>query len=187
MSKQYFALLAGVAVIAAGCNQDMPVRSSADRIEANDKQQSATAPAPTAPAAPRVAAAATAPIAIPFNDIQNFDKELERSLKANPDKVTVLVEDRISLKDMPPRVDKWLAAVDSGGGKVNVKSDVPEVRSRALPLIGAAISAFQFFREHAKEAQYNAAKSYDATVFYKRDANGDRIVDRIEMQRRPGE
>lgn len=162
-----------VALAAAGC-AEAPYGSSAASASANDMK-------PVTAAAP---ASAAGPVAIPFNDMQGFDKELSRSLKNNPDKVTVVIEDRIPLKDMPNRVDKWLAAVDNGGGKVKITSDVPEPKTRALPVIGIAISAFQFFKEQAKEAQYDAAKSYDATVYYKRDANGDRIVDRIEMSRR---
>lgn len=161
-----YVLLVGVAVAMAGCIQDMPVREAADGAGARP-------------------AAAGSPVVLTFNDIQTFDKEMEKSLKGNPEKVTVVVEDRVPLKEMPPRVDKWLAAVDNGGGKVNVKSDVPELRTRALPLLGAAFTAYQFFKESAKDAQYDAAKAYDATVIYKRDANGDRVVDRIEMSRRP--
>lgn len=167
-----FFLVAGSLAFITGCNQDMPVRNAEANAGADQTMQTRST---------------GTPVVVPFNDMQSFDKELAKSLTDRPEKITVTVDDRIPLKDMPGRVDKWLAAVDNGGGKVTVKSETPEPRTRAIPLIGIAISAFQLYKDHAKDSQYDAAKAYDATVYYKRDANGDRLVERIEMLRRAPE
>ena len=190
--------------IIAGCNDQFMVRGEAESpasgapysIAGPSIHRSDPVAAPVSGTQPSAQpSAALAPAAVPtrggsstqvtFNDLQAFDRLLEKSLKSDSEKVVVVMEDRVPLKEMPQRVDKWLAAVDNNGGKVNVKSDTPEIRTRALPLLGIAISAYQFFKENAKDAHYEAARDYDATVVYKRDPNGDRVVDRIEMTRRP--
>lgn len=130
---------------------------------------------------------AAKPPTIPFNDIQSFDSKLNGTLAKRPEKLVVTLEDRVTLKEMPTRINKWLTAVDNTGGKVVVlpldSGEKQEIKTRALPLL-SLFSVFGALREFVGNMTYSPAKDYNAVIYYKRDDTGDRLVDHVEMVRR---
>jgi len=142
-------------------------------------------PVPPVPVAPATQAA-TPPAQKPgpsveFADLPAFDRALSTSLSSAKAPVVVTSADRIQLQKLPPRLEKWLAAVDDSGGKIETQSvDPGALQTRAIGLIFALISAIRTAREFAKENIYAEARKYDAKIFYKTDPGGERVVDRVE-------
>ncbi len=153
--------------------------------------QATASPAPIAQPAPQVATSAPkpAPIArgpVVFNDLPSFDRELGQSLSGAKDPVVVTSADRIALQKLPPRLEKWLAAVDDGGGKIETVAENPaaEPQTRSIGLIFALIGAIRQAREFTREHQYSEARNFDAKIIYRTDAGGDRVMESIELVRR---
>ena len=120
-----------------------------------------------------------------FSDLPSFDRELAQSLSSAKEQIVVSSADRIPLRQIPPRLEKWLAAVDNSGGKIEIQSvDPTEPRTRAFGLLFALIGAIRQASEFAKQQQYTEASSFDAIIFYRLDSSGDRIMERIELTRR---
>lgn len=140
-----------------------------------------TASAP--PASTTAPAAASGPVV--FNDLPAFDRALSQSLSNAKAPVVVTSADRITLRQIPPRLEKWLAAVDDSGGKIEtLPVDGAEPQTRSLGLIFALIGAIRQAREFAKDHIYSDARNFDAKIFYRLDSSGDRVMERVELVRR---
>lgn len=127
----------------------------------------------------------SAPKPLVFADLPVFDRTFAQSLSSANGPVVVTSADFITLKQMPQRLEKWLAAVDDGGGKIETQAlDNTEPATRSIGLIFTLIGAIRQVREMARDAQYATARNFNATIFYRLDAKGDRVVDRIEMVRK---
>ena len=176
---------------AAGCATEAGVQSQAGSSTSQPVIQAAAPvvqspkPAPPSPAVlptQSVKPPAQKPgPAVEFSDLPAFDRELAASLSGATSPVAVTSADRILLQKMPPRLEKWLAAVDDSGGKIETQSvDPGAVQTRAIGLIFGLISAIRTAREFAKEHIYSEARKYDAKIFYKTDSSGERVVERVE-------
>ena len=173
--------------VAAGCAtepgiqpQSAPSVASQPAAQVPPPVAQTPKPAPVAPVAQPAKPSAQIP-SVEFTDLPTFDRELSTSLSGAKAPVVVTSADRILLQKMPPRLEKWLAAVDDSGGKIETQSvDPGAVQTRAIGLIFALISAIRTAREFAKENVYAEARKYDAKIFYKTDAGGDRVVERVE-------
>ena len=177
--------------VAAGCATEAGVPAQAG---SSTPQPVSQAPAPVAqpprPAPPASVVPPTQSVKPPaqkpgasveFFDLPVFDRQLATSLTGATAPVVVTSADRILLQNMPPRLEKWLAAVDDSGGKIETHSvDPGAVQTRSIGLIFALISAIRTAREFAKENVYAEARKFDAKIFYKTDAGGDRVVERVE-------
>ena len=120
-----------------------------------------------------------------FSDLAAIDRALAQSLTDAKSPVVVTSADHISMRQMPPRLEKWLAAVDDSGGRIETQSiDPSEPQRRFLGLIIALIGAIRQAREFVKQEQSAEARNFDAKIFYRRDANGDRVMERVEWVRR---
>lgn len=130
----------------------------------------------------------TAPAArgpVVFADLPTFDRQLAQTLSGTKDPVVITSADRITLRQMPPRLEKWLAAVDEGGGRIEMQSADPgEMQARSLGLVMALIGAIREARALAQQQQYAEARQFDAKIYYRLDAGGDRVLERIELTRR---
>ena len=153
-----------------------------------------SAPLRTPAAPPPSTAASTSPRqgvpspseTLVFSDLPNFDSSLAKSLTSARETITITSADRVTLRQMPTRLEKWLAAVDDGGGKIEtVPLDTTEPQSRSLTLIFSVLGAIRTVRDLSRTQQYVEARKYDAKIFYRSDSSGDRIMDRIELVRRP--
>jgi hypothetical protein len=138
-------------------------------------------PQPQAQAAPPKAQ-------LQFSDLQGFDRELSSSLAAPLPAVNVAFYDRITPSTMPERLQKWMAAVESGGGKVKITPPPSTVTAKSPFLIFSAANAVFNFTKASKEAadaaQFAPARTYDADIQLKVDERGDTVVDKVVFSQR---
>ena len=178
--------VAAAILVLGGCATDGgdPMTSQRDtQAVAGANSASGGASAATSATSKPAAPVATGPLV--FNDLPAFDRALSQSLSNAKTPVVVTSADRITLRQIPPRLEKWLAAVDDSGGKIEtVPVDGQEQQTRSLGLIFALIGAIRQAREFAKDHIYADARHFDAKIFYKLDASGDRVMDRVELVRR---
>jgi hypothetical protein len=96
--------------------------------------------------------------------------------------------DRISPNALPERLQRWMAAVEKGGGTVKVVPPKPSVGTRSPMLLISAItslwSASNMAKEMSANAQFKAAQAYDVDVLLKLDDRGDSVVDRVVFVKR---
>ncbi|MCF8211484.1 MAG: hypothetical protein K9K38_19090 [Rhodoferax sp.] len=137
-----------------------------------------TSPTQTAPAKPELA----------FVDIQGFDRDLTGSLSSPLPKVDVTFYDRIVPSALPVRLQTWIASVESGGGSVKVVPPKSNLTSKSPFMLIGAISSLWSASKTAKDmstqAQFNAAKDYDAEIILKVDDHGDSVVDKVVFVKR---
>lgn len=126
---------------------------------------------------------------IEFLDSQTFDRKVSRELANNPSAAVVAVNDQIPLSQLPTRLDNWLSAVDKDGGAVEVRAESsgddksPKTRSM-LAVAGIAFSAISKISEYMKESVYDPAKNYDATIYYKTNDAGVRVISSVVFTRK---
>jgi hypothetical protein len=112
--------------------------------------------------------------ALAFIDSSTFDSDLHDALSKEPGTVHITPAAPFSLNEIPPRMDKWLAAVKSGGGKVAARQDTA-VATRGL--IGMVIDVVvALFDQVAEKRLYAPAENYDATLYYGADGMVDRVM-----------
>ena len=123
--------------------------------------------------APTTVALTKPPTSLNFLDLTSFDRELSASLNVNPEKVEVSFYDPISPNQLPERIDKWMAAVESSGGKISVQrpagEPVPKGPFVLASLIGTAFSSVKTLAAIQKETAYNSARGRDALLVLERD------------------
>jgi hypothetical protein len=123
-----------------------------------------------------------------FTDLQGFDRDLSGSLSAPLPQVDVAFFDRITPSALPDRLQKWMAAVESGGGKVAVVPPKSSVTAKSPLMLVSAVStlwsANKMIKEAAVAAQYRAAAQYDAEIQLKVDDKGDTVVDKVVFKKR---
>ena len=111
---------------------------------------------------------------VAFIDSSTFDVDLHSALSKAPGTVHVTPAAPFSLNKIPPRIDKWLAAVKSNGGKVAARQDTA-LATRGL--IGMVIDVVvALFDQAAEKALYEPAEKYDATLYYGADGKVDRVL-----------
>lgn len=126
---------------------------------------------------------------IEFLDSQTFDRKVSRELANSPRTTVVAVNDQIPLSQLPARLDNWLSAVDKDGGAVEVKAESsgddksPKTRSM-LAVAGIAFSAISKISEYMKESIYDPARNYDATVYYRLNDGGVRVIASVVFTRK---
>jgi len=124
---------------------------------------------------------------VSYIDTAAFDRSLTSSLGANLERVEVPVDDRISPIAIPDRLNKWLAAVDAGGGSVQVKqveADKEKTRGFPLVLLGLAVEVVRMLRGNPEEKLYQPAANYDADILVRQGPNGERVIERVVLHRK---
>ena len=106
--------------------------------------------------------------ALRFLDSSTFDSSLRKAL-ADDDtpSTTVTFEGAMSVNALPPRLDRWLAAVAKGDdGSIAVEPDpsLPQTRSIALIGVGLVVAkqAYDWIRTYHL---YAPAKQHDVVVY----------------------
>ena len=126
--------------------------------------------------------------ALQFVDLQGFDRDLAHSLAAPLPKVEVAFVDRVAPSALPERIQKWMASVEAGGGKVRMVPPKSTVSSRSPMLLISALSTLWSASKMAKDisvsSQFRAAQAYDADIILRLDDKGDTQVDRITFTQR---
>ncbi len=163
----------------SGCETNPPAGA------ANSSQAPvATVTSSSASNATTAPATASAPkSSLEFIDLQGFDRELHQSLAATLPVVDVAFYSRISPSAMPERLQKWMAAVEAGGGKIKVTPPKSSVTAKnPFMIIGVVNFAFNLSKAAKMEAEYSQfkpAKSFDAEIVLKADGEGQSIVDKV--------
>ena len=114
---------------------------------------------------------------IVFLDSDVFDVDLARSLSVTPDSVSVTAAGPMNVNAVPPRLNAWMAAVQSRGGAVQLVRRDPDAAQQQqfftllLPIVGSALSALfpdkADVRQYMRESRtYARAEGYDMRVIY---------------------
>jgi len=129
-------------------------------------------------------AAASAEIIAPrqsltFVDLKLFDAKLSQELNGGKDRIEVEMSGKVPLNDIPERIDKWVSRVGEQGS-VEIR-EVPRTRMVIFGLLPMIFSAFQSTSE---DRLLEPAKNYNASILYRRDANGETSIERIVFTRK---
>jgi len=114
-----------------------------------------------------------------FIDLKLFDAKLSQELNSGKDRVEVEMSGKVPLNDIPERIDKWVSRVGEQGS-VEVR-EVPRTRMVIFGLLPMIFSAFQSTSE---DRMLEPAKNYNASILYRRDANGESSIERIVFTRK---
>jgi hypothetical protein len=199
-NRAYFliAVMASVA-FGAGLTVAAPSQTAAAVPEPVPVPAAGAAPAADAtPAAGAVPAADAAPapvtpaaIAVSFIDLQAFDDDLNAQLgKAGEQAVEVEFYSAVSPNQIPPRVERRLAAVRKEGGRVGIVQPQANSSTRS---IGAAIGLFSglwnfmktFEAAATERAMVRSVKDRDADIVLGRDEQGAVFIRKIVFKKRP--
>lgn len=115
---------------------------------------------------------------ITFLDSKLFDTRLSAELDSGKSVVEVEVSGRVPLSSIPGRIDRWITNVAERGGAVEIKEAGPEVRTRGL-FDGLFSMVFTAFEKMSEERLYAPSRQYNATLLYRKDANGDTVISKI--------
>jgi hypothetical protein len=130
-----------------------------------------------------VAPIAAANPQLEFIDLAGFDHSLNASLGAKLPEVNVAVVNAITATTIPPRIQTWLEAVESGGGKVTVTPPKSTVVSKNPLLLLSLISGIWNTNRAAKAIDahtlHKSARNYNAEILLKIDDKGERLIDKI--------
>lgn len=117
-----------------------------------------------------------------FIDSRIFDVELFHLLENNKDTVEVTMAGHVPLTSIPPRLDRWIAKA-AEGGTVEILPQ-PSTRIFAFSLISMAFSSLGMWEKFREESAYEQAKKYDVKIYYKRDGDGDALIEKLVLTRR---
>ena len=140
----------------------------------------------TNPAQPARPAAAKAELQ--FVDLAGFDRDLSASLSAPLPRIEVAFYDRITPSAVPERLQHWMAAVELGGGSVQVVPPKSSVTAKSpfllVSLMSSLWSASKVVKDLSMKAQFKPAQAFDAQVILKVDDKGESVVDKIVFLQR---
>jgi hypothetical protein len=119
-----------------------------------------------------------------FMDSKLFDAKLAKELQSGHDSVEIQISGRMPLNNIPSRIDRWLIA-SSDEGTVETLPSPPQAHSRGFFLIAPMVfSAFGYFTKMRDDQMYETAKKYDTKIYYRKDENGDSLIDKIVLIKR---
>ncbi len=126
---------------------------------------------------------------ITFIDAQKFDNELTTSLKQLNEPVSVNFHNPVTPNEIPQRIDKWLAAVEKSGGKINISTPVGEPTHKdpmfLFGLFSGLWNAIKTLRgEMTSYSMDDAVKNKNVNIALARDAKGSLYIQKIEFQPR---
>ncbi len=123
-----------------------------------------------------------------FIDMGGFDQSLSTSLNTASPKVEVGFYDKVAPSALPERLQKWMAAVESRGGKVKITPPPSNVTAKSPFLLISAISsiwtASGMVKDASAESRFAVAGNYDAELVLKQDDRGDTLVEKLVFVQR---
>lgn len=123
-----------------------------------------------------------------FIDMGGFDQTLSTSLNTASPKVEVSFYDKVSPSALPERLQKWMAAVESRGGKVKITPPPSSVTPKTPFLLISAISSIWsvsgMVKDASAESRFAVAGNYDAELVLKQDDKGDTLVEKLVFVQR---
>lgn len=105
------------------------------------------------------------PDSLEFFDSFSFDRKLSRSLGMDYARVEVTFPAAITLNNIPERMDKWLAAVEESGGRVQVAPESYDERGILEEIFTFFVRAYEHL---AGVCLYARAENYDALLLYEK-------------------
>ena len=158
-----------LALLLAACQSMEPAREPSDttgRLASGVHQTSLPAE--------RMAEKGSATASVSFIDSSVFDSDLHDALSKETGTVYVTPAVPFLVNKIPPRMDKWLAAVKKGGGKVVARQD-RAVATRSLISMAFDV-AVALYGQIAETMLYAPAEQYDATVYYGAEGKVERVL-----------
>lgn len=124
-----------------------------------------------------------------FVDISKFDDQLATRLASNSAVVSVGFYDKISPNSFPPRLEKWLKAVEKNGGQIAItppSSDLtPKSPAVLIGLLGSLWASIKAIREIKEERLLQATAGHDAELVLERNSAGAVVVARVNFRKSP--
>lgn len=131
-----------------------------------------------------VATVAAPSQSIMFIDSKLFDGRLYNELAKQPDKLEITMPGQVALTNISPRLDRWLSIIgENGQMQLQEIQEPAQLNQRAL---FALLPIMYSMVGEVKEAVVNAqAKRYNASVFYYKDSNGNAVISRVILTKKP--
>ncbi len=126
---------------------------------------------------------------VTFIDLQKFDDQLGLSLSNVKEPVFVNFYSPITPNEIPPRMQKWLAAVEKSGGRIDITSPegepTPKDPTIIFSIFGSMFSGIKaLIAEFDEISMENTTKSRDANILLARNTQGDLYIQKIEFKKR---
>jgi len=121
---------------------------------------------------------------ITFIDTQKFDKELAHSLVNSKNSVDVDFYNPVTPNQMPPRLEKWIAAAENSGGKITVTQPPNELAPKdPIFLLGLFTGIWQAVKlmggQYSSYTAEEGAKKRDVNIALARNAQGGLYVQKV--------
>jgi len=120
-----------------------------------------------------------------FIDLAKFDKDLAASLSSDMHSVDVFFYEKVSPNKIPERMQQWISAVESSGGKVKVETPPNEPQAKSplalLSLLGTAYSALKDQFTPPAATLLKAAQGRNAVISLERGPTGGLLVEKIQF------
>jgi hypothetical protein len=120
---------------------------------------------------------------ISFIDFTGFDRDLNHALKQGQPLVTVVMYDKVSPNSTPDRLQKWLNAVESNGGRVEIEPPPNELVARnplaLISLMGGLWNAIKATADLRDKELTQSVKGHDAVISLERNDAGNVVVGKI--------
>ena len=119
-----------------------------------------------------------------FMDSKLFDAKLGKEMEAGKEYVEVTISGRVPLSNIPPRIDRWVVK-SAEEGKVELLESKPKPKTRFLfGLIPLVFNAVGIMKNYQEERMFNQARKYDTKIYYKKDGEGDTLIEKIVFTKR---
>ena len=123
----------------------------------------------------------TAPAQVTFFDSRLFDSSLSKELSGDADTVEVTVSGKVSLNNIPNRMDQWLSTVGENG-ELTLKQAEPQLKPKFIGVLAPIV--LSMIKQMNTERTLEPAKKYNATIQYVIDRNGDSSIEKIVFTRK---
>lgn len=149
-------------------------------VAAIEEITNATAALPPVSAVPSAPKKAT----LTFMDSKLFDAKLAKELESGKDEVQIEVSGRIPLNNIPSRIDRWLVT-SADEGTVETLPSPPKTHTKGIFVLAPMVfSAISYFKNMNEEKMYGTAKQYDTKIYYRKEENGESLIDKIVLVKR---
>lgn len=157
----------------------LPANAIEEITNATPIEAVATPAESAVPAAPKLKKTS-----LTFMDSKLFDGKLARELESGNDVVEIEVSGRIPLNNIPARIDRWLVT-SADEGTVETLLSPPKAHTKGVfVLIPMVFSAFGYLKNMRDEKMYDTAKHFDTKIYYRKDENGEPLIDKIVLVKR---
>lgn len=113
---------------------------------------------------------------VTFFDSSVFDTDLFQQLENSPSELEINFPSQFDLNSLPPRIEKWLAAIKDQGGEIKLirTPDSSTTRGFLMDAVDLVIRAYDKLTE--EDEIYESAKGYNTQIFYNADGKVKKIV-----------